>query len=105
MKSALALFSLVASVSAEASGIVCAKQADCTAANACCAYWKDNDTAATKKMTCQSAPVVDTSSLLIDAGSLTVKTVGTTATASPAVPYLCMASSFLCPTDNSATEC
>ncbi len=108
MKSALALFSLVASVSAEVAGAVCTSQAGCTAANSCCAYWKDNDstTAPTKKMTCQSAPVTDTSALVIDGSSLTVKTAGgVTGAAATSAPYLCLASAFPCATDNSATEC
>ena len=53
MKSTLALLSLVASVSAETKGIACLKPADCAATTgACCAYWKDNDTAATLRSTC-----------------------------------------------------
>jgi len=108
MKSALALFSLVASVSAEVSGAACTSQAGCTAANTCCAYWKDNDstTAPTKKLTCQSAPVTDTSILVIDAASLTVKSTTTAGvTTATSAPYLCLASAFPCATDNSATEC
>ena len=108
MKSALALFALVASVSAEAAGAACTAPSGCTVAGQCCAYWKDNDTATTKKSTCQTAPTTDAAAaaLKIDAASLTVKTVGGVAgAAATSAPYLCYASSFPCATDNSATEC
>ena len=106
MKSALALLALVASVSAEAAGAACTAPSGCTVAGQCCAYWKDNDTATTKKSTCQTAPTTDAAAaaLKIDGASLTVKTAGSSATATSA-PYLCFASSFPCATDNSATEC
>jgi hypothetical protein len=60
MKFALALLSLVASVSAEAKGTVaCTAPSGCTVAGQCCAYWKDNDSPATVKSTCQTAPTTD----------------------------------------------
>ena len=102
MKSALALFSLAASVSAEAIGGACTKQADCAAANTCCAYWKDNGATAdtTKvKSTCQAAPTTDASVLTVSGAGLADASAGKT------VAYLCMAAAFPCATDNSETEC
>ncbi len=63
MKSALALFSLVASVSAEVKGVACTAPAGCATAGTCCAYWKDNDAAATVRSTCQTTPVTDAAAL------------------------------------------
>ena len=102
MKFALALFSLAASVSAEPIGATCTKQADCTNANTCCAYWKDNGaTADTQKVksTCQAAPTTDATGLTVSGAGLTDASAGKT------VPYLCMAAAFPCATDNSETEC
>ena len=60
MKFALALLSLVASVSAEPkSTTACTAPSGCTVAGQCCAYWKDNDASATVKSTCQTAPTTD----------------------------------------------
>ena len=102
MKSALALFSLAASVSAQAIGGACTKQADCTVANTCCAYWKDNGATAEfqkVKSTCQAAPTTDASVLTVSGAGLTDASAGKT------VAYLCMAAAFPCATDNSETEC
>ena len=107
MKSALALFSLAASVSAEAIGAACTTQAGCTTANTCCAYWKNNGaTTETSKVTstCQSAPLTDAAVLSVSGTGLAVQkeTDGITI---KTVPYLCMAAAFPCATDNSETEC
>ncbi len=104
MKSALALLSLVASVSAEPkSTTACTAPSACTVAGQCCAYWKDNDSSATVRSTCQTAPTTDAlaKTVVIDKAGLFVST-GTTAVDAP---YACMAASKPCPTDNSATEC
>ena len=75
MKFALALLSLVASVSAEPkSTITCTAPSGCTGAGQCCAYWKDNDTPATTRSTCQTAPTTDllAAATKIDKAGLTV---------------------------------
>ena len=75
MKFALALLSLVASVSAEPkSTTTCTAPSGCTSTGQCCAYWKDNDTAATVKSTCQTAPTTDVlaAATKIDKAGLTV---------------------------------